>query len=596
MYVAFPSSIPQPTSLSRADSGTISYAAMTASEQELSEKSPVDRGGEDGSGSESSSDPRGSDGNLHIVAEAKLGSRERGRVEQERQSLEEIPAAAVEGEGRQDSDPVVPHSVGDNGRFEDATESEEDPLAVGGGPSSPEGKSAIPTQENESQNQDAAEIGSGNQDKGGPPSEPDVEHPAGAVSENGKGSVDPSGNGPQTADTGGGLEEVTVNVCTEPEQSLRQEQPEPEEASPTVSQPIEKHDSCTEPPTQHPHADDGEEEGASTEESSHLPVIVEASEAVVEKLEEASADVEVEKEKEKDEDREEGGSVSEESEQETSPPECPLPLTSQPTEMLQSSSPPKEPQHKTSPPKEPQHKSSPPKEPQHNISPPKEAQQSSSPPKEPQHKTSPPKEPQHKTSPPKEPQHKSSPLKEPQHNISPPKETQQSSSPPKEAQQSSSLPKETQHNSSPPQELLEGTSLLEDIPAASSLEKGAPTDASLPKDAEASGSSPQASPLSESEGSNTAPTEVKDAVGNQEEGPPPPEVGERVFVETASGLKMGVVKYVGETQFQSGLWIGVALERPSGGQCDVMHVQHVMSHDMHVMPHYMNVMSYDMCM
>ena len=43
-----------------------------------------------------------------------------------------------------------------------------------------------------------------------------------------------------------------------------------------------------------------------------------------------------------------------------------------------------------------------------------------------------------------------------------------------------------------------------------------------------------------------------------------PEVGERVFVETSVGLKMGVVKYVGETQFQPGLWIGVVLDRPSG--------------------------------
>ena len=44
----------------------------------------------------------------------------------------------------------------------------------------------------------------------------------------------------------------------------------------------------------------------------------------------------------------------------------------------------------------------------------------------------------------------------------------------------------------------------------------------------------------------------------------PPEMGERVFVETSVGLKMGVVKYVGETQFQPGLWIGVVLDRPSG--------------------------------
>ena len=33
----------------------------------------------------------------------------------------------------------------------------------------------------------------------------------------------------------------------------------------------------------------------------------------------------------------------------------------------------------------------------------------------------------------------------------------------------------------------------------------------------------------------------------------PPEMGEMVFVETSVGLKMGVVKYIGETQFQPGL-------------------------------------------
>ena len=35
-------------------------------------------------------------------------------------------------------------------------------------------------------------------------------------------------------------------------------------------------------------------------------------------------------------------------------------------------------------------------------------------------------------------------------------------------------------------------------------------------------------------------------------------------METSVGLKMGLVKYVGETQFQPGLWIGVVLDRPSG--------------------------------
>ena len=253
---------PQPTSLSRADSGTTSNAAMTASEQELSEKSPSDRGGENGSGSESGSAAKGPE---KTVAESKLGSRERGTVEQEGQGLEEIPAAAVEEEGRQDSESTAPCSVRDSFGFEIATEVEEDPL-----------------------------------------------------------------------------------------------------------------DNVDDPP-----------------------------------------------------------------------------------------------------------------------------------------------------------------------------------------------PKETLQSSLLPMQLPQSTSLPEDIPATSCL-KGAPSDTSLPKEVERSGTSSHGTPSESS--SSTAPTEVKDAVGNQEEGPPPPEVGERVFVETASGLKMGVVKYVGETQFQSGLWIGVALERPSGGQCDVMHV------------------------
>ena len=36
------------------------------------------------------------------------------------------------------------------------------------------------------------------------------------------------------------------------------------------------------------------------------------------------------------------------------------------------------------------------------------------------------------------------------------------------------------------------------------------------------------------------------------------------MVEVANGFKMGVVKFIGETEFQAGEWIGVALERPVG--------------------------------
>ncbi|XP_065844044.1 kinesin-like protein KIF13A isoform X2 [Oscarella lobularis] len=41
-------------------------------------------------------------------------------------------------------------------------------------------------------------------------------------------------------------------------------------------------------------------------------------------------------------------------------------------------------------------------------------------------------------------------------------------------------------------------------------------------------------------------------------------VGEIVMVDMARGYKMGTVKYVGETQFQPGQWIGVALDTPHG--------------------------------
>lgn len=36
------------------------------------------------------------------------------------------------------------------------------------------------------------------------------------------------------------------------------------------------------------------------------------------------------------------------------------------------------------------------------------------------------------------------------------------------------------------------------------------------------------------------------------------------MVEVTNGFKMGTVKYVGETEFAPGEWIGVALERPFG--------------------------------
>ena len=38
----------------------------------------------------------------------------------------------------------------------------------------------------------------------------------------------------------------------------------------------------------------------------------------------------------------------------------------------------------------------------------------------------------------------------------------------------------------------------------------------------------------------------------------------QVMVEIANGFKIGVVKFIGETEFAPGEWIGVALERPNG--------------------------------
>ena len=38
----------------------------------------------------------------------------------------------------------------------------------------------------------------------------------------------------------------------------------------------------------------------------------------------------------------------------------------------------------------------------------------------------------------------------------------------------------------------------------------------------------------------------------------------QVMVEVANGFKIGTVKFVGETEFAGGEWIGVALERPFG--------------------------------
>ena len=43
-----------------------------------------------------------------------------------------------------------------------------------------------------------------------------------------------------------------------------------------------------------------------------------------------------------------------------------------------------------------------------------------------------------------------------------------------------------------------------------------------------------------------------------------PNIGERVKVDTSSGIKFGTVKFIGLTKFAKGKWIGVALTKPEG--------------------------------
>ena len=38
----------------------------------------------------------------------------------------------------------------------------------------------------------------------------------------------------------------------------------------------------------------------------------------------------------------------------------------------------------------------------------------------------------------------------------------------------------------------------------------------------------------------------------------------QVMVEIGGGFKMGMVKFIGETEFAAGEWIGVALDKPHG--------------------------------
>ena len=45
---------------------------------------------------------------------------------------------------------------------------------------------------------------------------------------------------------------------------------------------------------------------------------------------------------------------------------------------------------------------------------------------------------------------------------------------------------------------------------------------------------------------------------------PPFAIGEYVVVKTRKGFQFGIIKFVGQTEFAPGVWVGIALERPAG--------------------------------
>ena len=45
---------------------------------------------------------------------------------------------------------------------------------------------------------------------------------------------------------------------------------------------------------------------------------------------------------------------------------------------------------------------------------------------------------------------------------------------------------------------------------------------------------------------------------------PPFAIGEYVVVKTRKGFQFGNIKFIGQTEFAPGVWVGIALERPAG--------------------------------
>ena len=72
----------------------------------------------------------------------------------------------------------------------------------------------------------------------------------------------------------------------------------------------------------------------------------------------------------------------------------------------------------------------------------------------------------------------------------------------------------------------------------------------------------------------STPTVESSAAAEAAPSEPLPKVGDFVIVDLNKGYKMGVVKYVGVTEFAPGDWIGVALDDKKGTQQAVQACMH----------------------